>query len=169
PVMTVKGPVMTAKTRVSAVIAALVIICGLEFLVIRPAADPLPVPVQPLPLVTVAWVLFAAAAWLLRGVPLRWAVALIIIGGIAVQVVAVSGPPQSSTDLYRYMWDGRVQAAGYDPYAYVPTAPQLAHIRDPFLFNHQASFCVGAGVAEPGYPGLTLAPGCTRINRPTVP
>ena len=164
-----KVPTMTAKVRVSAVIVALVIICGLEFLVIHPAADPLPVPLQPLPLVTVAWVLFAAAAWLLRGIPLRWAVALIIIGAVAIQIVAVSGPPQSSTDLYRYMWDGRVQAHGYDPYAYVPTAPQLAHIRNPFLFNHQAQFCVGAGIHEPGYPGLTLAPGCTRINRPTVP
>ena len=147
------------------------IVCGLEFLVVHPAADPLPVPLQPLPLVTVAWVLFVAAACLLRGVPLRWAVALIIIGAVAIQVVAVSGPPQSSTDLYRYMWDGRVQAHGYDPYSYVPMAPQLAHIRNPFLFNHHAlaRFCVGAGVHEPGYPGLTLAPGCTRINRPTVP
>jgi hypothetical protein len=158
---------MKKKLRVSAVIAALVVICGLEFMVIHPGLDPRPL--QPLPLITVAWVLFAGAAWLLRGLPRRWAVALIIIGGIAVQVVAVSGPPQSSTDLYRYMWDGRVQAAGYDPYAYVPTAPQLAHIRDPFLFNHQAPYCVGPGVAEPGYPGLTLAPGCTWINRPTVP
>jgi len=156
-----------AKLRVSAVIAALIAICGLVFLVIHPSVDPLPL--QPLPLITVAWVLFAGAAWLSRRLPLRWAVALIIIGGIAVQVVAVSGPPQSSTDLYRYMWDGRVQAAGYDPYAYVPTAPQLAHIRDPFLFNHHAGYCVGSGIAEPGYPGLTLAPGCTRINRPTVP
>jgi hypothetical protein len=160
---------MKAKIRVGVVIAALAIICGLEFLVVHPAADPLPVPLRPLPLITVAWMLFAGAAWLLRRVARRWAVALIIIGGIAIQVVAVSGPPQSSTDLYRYMWDGRVQAAGYDPYAYVPVAPQLAHIRDPFLFNHQAQYCVGAGVPEPGYPGFTMAPGCTRINRPTVP
>ncbi len=158
---------MSAKVRAGAVVTALLLICGLEFLVIHPAAAPYPL--KPLPLVAVAWVLFVAAAWLLRGLPLRWAVALIIIGGIAVQVIAVSGPPQSSTDLYRYMWDGRVQAHGYDPYAYVPTAPQLAHIRNPFLFNHHAPFCVGPGVAEPGYPGHTLAPGCTRINRPTVP
>ncbi|MBV9793299.1 MAG: DUF2029 domain-containing protein [Actinobacteria bacterium] len=158
---------MTAKVRVSAISAMLVVICGLEFLVIHPAADPYPL--KPLPLVTVAWVLFAAAAWLLRGLPRRWVVALIVIGGIAVQVIAVSGAPQSSSDLYRYMWDGRVQAAGYDPYAYVPTAPQLAHIRDPFLFNHHAPYCVGPGIVEPGYPGHTLAPGCTRINRPTVP
>ena len=118
--MTAKARVIPVQARVSAVIAALVIVCGLEFLVVHPAADPLPVPLQPLPLVTVAWVLFVAAAWLLRGVPLRWAVALIIIGAVAIQVVAVSGPPQSSTDLYRYMWDGRVQAHGYDPYSYVP-------------------------------------------------
>ncbi|HWG14351.1 MAG TPA: glycosyltransferase 87 family protein [Streptosporangiaceae bacterium] len=158
---------MMAKVRIGAVIAALGIICGLVFLIVHPAADPLPL--RPLPLVMLAWALFLGAAWLLRGIPLRWAVALIVIGGIAVQVVAVSGAPQGSDDLYRYMWDGRVQAAGYDPYAYVPAAPQLAHIRDPFLFNHQAPHCVGAGVPEPGYPGLTMAPGCTRINRPTVP
>ena len=90
---------MTAKMRVSAVSAALVIVCA-GFLVIHPAADPLPVPLQPLPLVTVAWVLFVAAAWLLRGVPLRSAVALIIIGAVAIQVVAVSGrrsPAPTST------------------------------------------------------------------------
>ena len=158
---------MSAKVRVSAVSAALVIICGLLFLVIHPSADPLPL--RPLPLVMLAWALFAGAAFLLPGIPRRWAVALIIIGGIAVQVVAVSGPPQSSDDLYRYIWDGRVQAHGYDPYAYVPSAPQLAHIRTPFLFNHQAPHCVGPGVPEPGHPFLTLAPGCTRINRPAVP
>jgi hypothetical protein len=144
-----------------------VIICGLIFLVVHPSADPLPL--RPLPLIMLAWALFAGAAFLLPGIPRRWAVALIIIGSIAIQVVAVSGPPQSSDDLYRYMWDGRVQAHGYDSYAYVPSAPQLAHIRDPFLFNHQAPHCVGANIPEPGYPGLTLAPGCTRINRPTVP
>ena len=61
---------MSAKLRVGAVIAALVMICGLEFLVVRPSADPLPL--QPLPLVVGAWMLFAVAAWLLRGVSLRW-------------------------------------------------------------------------------------------------
>ena len=126
---------MTAKARLSAVIAALVIICGLEFLVIHPAADPLSVPLQPLPLVTVAWVLFAGAAWLLRGVPLRWAVALIIIGAVAIQIVAVSGPPQSSTDLYRYMWDGRVQAAGSQSSAanQRPPAVQVSRSSSPAL------------------------------------
>ena len=104
---------MSAKLRAGAVIMALVMICGLEFLVIRPSADPLPL--RPLPLIMAAWILFAAAAWLLRGVSLRWSVALIIIGGIIIQVVAMSVPPQQSDDLYRYMWVGRVQASGIDP------------------------------------------------------
>ncbi|MGP0024487.1 MAG: glycosyltransferase 87 family protein [Streptosporangiaceae bacterium] len=163
---------MNAKLRAGAVIIALVMICGLEYLVIRPSADPLPL--QALPLIVVAWMLFAAAAWLLRGVSLRWSVALIIIGGIAIQVVAMSVPPHLSDDLYRYMWDGRVQAAGIDPYAYVPSAPQLAHLRDPFLWtaarvSSPYPHCVWPGTSLPGHPAAKLVAGCTRINRPTVP
>ncbi len=163
---------MSAKLRVGAIIIALVMICGLEFLVIRPSADPLPL--QALPLIVVAWMLFVAAAWLLRGVSLRWSVTLIIIGGIAIQVVAMSVPPHLSDDLYRYIWDGRVQAAGIDPYAYVPSAPQLAHLRDPFLWTAARAsspypHCVWPGTSLPGHPGTRLIPGCTRINRPTVP
>ena len=69
-----------------------------------------------------AWIAFLAAAWLLRKVPRRAAVALILLGGIAIQMAAVSAPPRRSDDLYRYVWDGRVQAAGIDPYQYVPAA-----------------------------------------------
>src|SRR5271166_1337363 len=163
---------MSAKLRVGAIIAALVMICGLEFLVVRPHADPLPL--QPLPLVVGAWMLFAVAAWLLRGVSLRWAVGLIVIGGIVIQIVAMSAAPQQSDDMYRYMWDGRVQAAGIDPYAFVPSAPQLAHLRDPFLWtgthwSFHFPHCVWPHTPVPGHPGSTLAAGCTRINRPTVP
>jgi len=163
---------MSAKLRVGAIITALVMICGLEYLVIRPSVDPLPL--QTLPLIVVAWMLFAAAAWLLRGVSLRWSVTLIIIGGIAIQVVAMSVPPHLSDDLYRYMWDGRVQAAGIDPYAYVPSAPQLAHLRDPFLWTAARAsspypHCVWPGTSLPGHLATKLAAGCTRINRPTVP
>jgi hypothetical protein len=33
-------------------------------------------------------------------------------------------------DLYRYVWDGRVQAAGLNPYSYAPADPELAALRD---------------------------------------
>lgn len=115
-----------------------------------------------------AWAVFAAALWLLRRVPLRAAVALILIGGAAVALAAASAPPSSSDDLYRYVWDGKVQAAGIDPYAHVPSAPQLAGLRDRFLWPADGTYCVPAGIADPDGSG-TLRPGCTLINRPTVP
>src|SRR6202042_3558860 len=114
------------------------------------------------------WIAFIAAAWLLRKVPRRTSVALILLGGIALQVAAVSAPPQQSNDLYRYVWDGKVQAAGIDPYQYVPTATPLTGLRNDFLFYPKAEYCVSPSYVG-NHPAAELTPGCTRINRPTVP
>jgi len=46
----------------------------------------------------------------------------------------VCAPPYLSTDVYRYIWDGRVIAAGINPYRYVPADPQLQSLRDPDIF-----------------------------------
>src|ERR1700677_2171847 len=131
---------MNAKFRVAALSLALILLAGLVLLLVRPGLNP--ARIRPMPLLIGAWLAFIAAAWLLRKVPLRSAVALILLGGVAVQLVAVSAPPQNSNDLYRYIWDGRVQAAGVDPYAYVPTARQLTGLRDEFLFHPGAEYCV---------------------------
>ena len=157
---------VNAKLRVAAISLALIVITGLVLLLVRPAHDP--ARVRPLPLLIGAWMAFIGAAWLLRKVPLRSAVALILLGGIAVQLAAVSAPPQNSNDLYRYIWDGRVQAAGVDPYAYVPTARQLTGLRDEFLFHSGARYCVSQSYVA-SRPAAELAAGCTAINRPTVP
>src|SRR5580658_9015706 len=154
------------KLRVAAISLALIVIAALVLLLVRPAHDP--ARVRALPLLIGAWMAFIAAAWLLRKVPLRSAVALIMLGGIAVQLAAVSAPPQNSNDLYRYIWDGRVQAAGVDPYAYVPTARQLTGLRDEFLFHPRAEYCVTQHYVA-SHQAADLTAGCTRINRPTVP
>ncbi|MBI4941104.1 MAG: hypothetical protein HY830_10190 [Actinobacteria bacterium] len=57
-----------------------------------------------------------------------------VLGGAALQVVALRVRPWTTDDHLRYAWDGRVQAAGIDPYRYVPGAPELAGLRDPWLF-----------------------------------
>src|SRR5207245_7749419 len=145
---------------------ALAVLAGLVLLLVRPSINP--AQIRPLPLLAGAWLAFIAAAWLLRKVPRRAAAALVLLGGIAVQAVAVSAPPQNSNDLYRYIWDGRVQAAGVDPYQYVPTATQVAGLRDEFLFYPHAEFCVTASYVR-HHPAAELTPGCTRINRPPVP
>src|SRR5437879_4424978 len=104
---------MNAKLRVAAICLALSVVACLVLLLVLPSLDP--ARLRPLPLLAGAWMAFAVAAWLLRKVPLRTSVALILVGGIAVQVAALSAPPQNSNDLYRYIWDGRVQAASIDP------------------------------------------------------
>ncbi|MFF3363904.1 glycosyltransferase 87 family protein [Streptomyces misionensis] len=110
----------------------------------------------------VAWALFAAAAWTVRKAPTRAATALVLVGAAAVAAAALAAPPRTSTDMYRYAWDGRVQAAGISPYAHPPAAPQLARLRDDWLFPAGTS-CTGWGLTRTSE-GL-----CTRINRPTVP
>ena len=54
--------------------------------------------------------------------------------------------PLLSTDLYRYIWDGRVQAAGINPYLYVPADPALAALRDAAIYPHinRADYAVTA-------------------------
>jgi len=44
--------------------------------------------------------------------------------------------PLLSSDIYRYIWDGRVQAAGINPYRYFPADPALTSLRDATIFPH---------------------------------
>ncbi|GAA4984555.1 hypothetical protein GCM10023205_63340 [Yinghuangia aomiensis] len=109
----------------------------------------------------VAWALFALAALaVIRRVPARRALWLVWIGAVAFQIIAVSAPPQTSDDAYRYAWDGRVQAAGISPYQYAPQDPAVAHLRDDWLFPPGAC----RGWFEHPLPDG----GCTLINRPNV-
>ena len=103
------------------------------------------------------WVAWAIALVCLRRVTTRSAVLLVVLGAIALRLSALTVVVPLSDDLYRYAWDGRVQAAGIDPYRYPPTAPELAGLRDEWLFP-TPEVC-----AEKGRP-----PGCTIINRPEV-
>jgi hypothetical protein len=159
------APGMTTPVRAAAAAAAAAALTTLVVIAVHPA--PVTAVTGTTPLAVILWAVFAAGAWLVRRLPGRWAAALIVIGGIAVQLAALSAAPQGSDDSYRYIWDGRVQAAGIDPYQYAPAAPQLASLRDPFLWPAQAPHCVTAGTRLMNSPQLA-APGCTRINRPIV-
>lgn len=46
----------------------------------------------------------------------------------------VTQTPYLSTDVFRYVWDGRVQASGINPYRYFPSAPELEHLRDDVIY-----------------------------------
>jgi hypothetical protein len=40
-------------------------------------------------------------------------------------------PPGADDDIHRYLWDGRVQRLGYNPYVVVPSDPALAGLHTP--------------------------------------
>lgn len=120
------------------------------------------------PLLAVRWELMTelaawAAASLVAGaaafrLPRRTALVLVLIAGVAMRLAALAGPPTTTDDLHRYSWDGRVQAAGINPYRYTPASTALADLREPWLW--------------PGERPCPLAfrpESCTRINRAGEP
>ncbi|MBI0385109.1 hypothetical protein JBE27_54825, partial [Streptomyces albiflaviniger] len=74
----------------------------------------------------ITWALFAAAAWTVRRLGARQAAVFVLAGSAAVAATGLLAPPRTSTDAYRYAWDGRVQAAGISPYDHAPEDPALA-------------------------------------------
>src|SRR5262249_19279032 len=52
---------------------------------------------------------------------------------ILMRALILFAPPHS-TDVFRYVWDGRVQADGINPYRYIPADPALAHLRDAGIY-----------------------------------
>jgi hypothetical protein len=56
---------------------------------------------------------------------------LLIVGfAIAFRGLLIFTQPAISDDMYRYVWDGRVQAAGINPYAFPPEAAEVSALRD---------------------------------------
>ncbi len=75
--------------------------------------------------------LYLVAVWVVLNWPAnRWTFFIILVCAIACRLVCLFSPPFLSTDIFRYVWDGQVQAAGINPYRYIPADPHLAFLRD---------------------------------------
>jgi len=57
-------------------------------------------------------------------------VGLILAAAILFRLTAWGIPPTLSDDIYRYRWEGRLQAAGGNPYQEVPNDPKWQSLRD---------------------------------------
>jgi hypothetical protein len=76
--------------------------------------------------------LYVAAAIVVMTQPVNRATLGIILGfALALQMMTLFADPFSSSDVYRYVWDGVVQHAHINPYRYVPGDPALAWLREP--------------------------------------
>jgi len=70
------------------------------------------------------------------------------------QGILVFTRPTLSDDMYRYVWDGRVQAQGISPYRYPPNAPELTSLRDSNIYpniNRKNVVTVYPPAAETAY------------------
>jgi alpha-1,6-mannosyltransferase len=76
----------------------------------------------------------AVLASQMENVDQRPALIVILVAAAAMRLALVFIEPYLSTDIYRYVWDGRVQAAGINPYRYVPSAPGVAQLRDAMIY-----------------------------------
>jgi hypothetical protein len=80
--------------------------------------------------------LYLVSVWcvLRGGVDGRVMTTTLIGFSVAFRITLLWTQPVLSDDIYRYVWDGRVQAAGINPYLYPPEAPELSHLRDDAIY-----------------------------------
>ncbi|MFC1879084.1 glycosyltransferase 87 family protein [Chloroflexota bacterium] len=103
------------------------------------------------------FILYAAATVLVlkQGVPHTRGIMITIFGfAFVFNALLVSTPPTLSDDMYRYIWDGRVQAQGISPYRYPPDAVELVNLRDKQVWrfiNRKSVVTVYPPVAEMVY------------------
>lgn len=82
---------------------------------------------------------------------------LVFVFAIAFRTVLIFSEPALSSDMYRYVWDGRVQANGINPYLYPPSSPEVAHLRDQTIWpmiNRKGAVTVYPAGAELAYAAI---------------
>ncbi len=86
-------------------------------------------------LVAIQSVIYLAVSWLsLRSSDSRSILVLGLVFAALFRLSIIFFPPYLSDDIYRYIWDGRVQAAGINPYRYIPAEEPLAQLRDDKIY-----------------------------------
>jgi len=88
-----------------------------------------------LKLVLIQLIIYFAVVWLsLRTNDSRQILLLGLIFAALFRISILFSPPYLSDDVYRYVWDGRVQSAGINPYRYIPADESLAKLRDDRIY-----------------------------------
>jgi alpha-1,6-mannosyltransferase len=78
-----------------------------------------------------------AVGWILHRPPAsRRALGGILGAALLFRLLLLPTAPTLSTDLYRYLWDGRLAVAGVSPYRHPPNAPEVAAFRDELVYPH---------------------------------
>jgi alpha-1,6-mannosyltransferase len=85
----------------------------------------------------VLFALYLGGVWVVRrAAPSPALLGVVLAFGLVFRLAVVPTPVYLSSDSYRYIWDGRVQLAGINPYRYPPAAPELLALRDDTIHPH---------------------------------
>jgi len=129
---------VTARWHLPALGAALVALTAAGLSLHIPGTDTLS---QPrlyvfVSILAVAGVVWAASVRLVLRGSTNGQLLAVLIAAAAMRAIVLPGPPFLSSDIFRYVWDGRVQNAGINPYRYIPSDPALAKLRDDAIYPH---------------------------------
>jgi hypothetical protein len=91
----------------------------------------------------------------------RLGLKLALVVALALRLVLLPAHPSLSDDYYRYLWDGRVQVAGINPYKYAPASPRLNGVAfaDRSKINHPSVQTIYPAAAELLFVGVAKAGG----------
>jgi len=80
-------------------------------------------------LIGIAGIAYIAALFAVsQGLRSRRLLVVCLLLAVSWRVAIIPSAPLVSDDVYRYLWDGRVQRFGYNPYESTPNDPELAHL-----------------------------------------
>ena len=87
------------------------------------------------------------------------ALPLVIVVAALLRILLLPGVPSLSDDFHRYIWDGRVQEAGLNPYLYPPEDPALDRVpyADRELINHPGTRTIYPPLAQLFFHGVARA------------
>jgi len=79
---------------------------------------------------------YGAACWLVIKRRAGGSLSTIFLFAIGFNALLIPSWPTLSDDMFRYIWDGRVQAAGINPYRYASNAAELTYLRDDLIWSN---------------------------------
>lgn len=74
--------------------------------------------------------IYGGAVWMVITGRMNLSTGAVLVIAALLRISVLPFEPYHSDDIYRYIWDGRVQGAGINPYVYVPNDAALSALRD---------------------------------------
>jgi hypothetical protein len=110
---------------------------------------------------------FALLATATTSLPLRGA----IVAAVVLRLIFLPGMPSLSDDYHRYVWDGRVQLAGINPYQYRPYEHALDRVRyaGRDRINHDELRTIYPPLTQAVFLGVAAASQALDLETPATP